>query len=431
MALIPQLVIIGTPDNDELVAAPTRPWTRLDDDNNSILGLEGDDRIFAGGGDDLIDGGPGDDTIDGGSGTDTALYSQTRQAYEMFWYDAAGGRRDAVVRGPDGLDSLISVEFLSFSTPSGLRDRASPADFTLFPALDYAASYPDLASAFGTNPDLAWAHFRDSGAKEGRTTTFNGLNYIASYPELSTPLGTDARQGTLHYLQYGRLEGRTASFDGLQYVAGYDDLALAFGALSNEQAINDAGARHFITSGRAEGRQPDNFDPDQYLANYPGLGAAGLETPNQLALHYILFGRAAKLSYEAPPDGLAYIASYPDLSAAFGTDARQGTSHYLQYGRFEGRTAIFDGLQYVAGYDDIAAVLGPLGNVQAINDAGARHFITYGRAERREPDNFDPDQYLANYPGLGAAGLDTPDELALHYILYGRAAGLSYEPLIA
>src|SRR5215218_9152563 len=134
-APIPKLVIIGTPENDELIAAPTRPWTRLDDDNNSIQGLDGDDRIAAGDGDDLIDGGPGDDTIDGGSGTDTAFYSQTRQAYQVFWYDNAGGRRDAVVRGPDGLDSLISVEFLSFSTPSGVRDRASPADFAQFPAL--------------------------------------------------------------------------------------------------------------------------------------------------------------------------------------------------------------------------------------------------------------------------------------------------------
>jgi RTX calcium-binding nonapeptide repeat (4 copies) len=430
MALIPKLVIIGTPDNDELIAAPTRPWTGLEDDN-TIQGLEGDDRIFAGGGNDLIDGGPGDDTIDGGSGTDTAVYSQTRQAYEVFSYRTAGDRRDAVVRGPDGLDSLISVEFLSFSTPSGVRDRVSTTDFPAFPALDYAASYPDLASAFGANPDLAWAHFRDFGAKEDRTVTFNALNYLASYPELAALLGTDPRQGTLHYLQYGRLEGRTVTFDGLQYVAGYDDIAAVLGPLGNAQAINDAGARHFLTYGRAEGRQPGNFDPDQYLANYPGLGAAGLDTPDQLALHYILYGPAARLTYEAPPDGLAYIASYPDLSAAFGTDARQGTFHWLQYGRFEGRTATFDGLQYAGGYDDIAAVLGPLGNMQAIKDAGARPYLTYGRAEGRQSDNFDPEQYLANYPGLGAAGVDTPDELALHYILYGRAAGLSFEPLIA
>ena len=106
------------------------------------------------------------------------------------------------------------MEFLTFSTPSGLRDRASTIDFPLFPALDYTASYPDLASAFGTNPDLAWAHFRDFGAKEDRTITFNGLNYIASYPDLSGALGTDARQGALHYLQHGRLEGRAVTFNG-------------------------------------------------------------------------------------------------------------------------------------------------------------------------------------------------------------------------
>jgi hypothetical protein len=427
MALIAHLVIVGTPDNDDLVAAPTRPWTGLDDDSNSIQGLDGDDRIAAGGGDDLVDGGPGDDTIDGGTGVDTAFYSQPRQAYEVFRYDTAGSRRDAVVSGPDGIDALLAVEALSFPTPSGIRDRVLVTDFAPFPALSYAASYPDLASAFGTNQDLAWAHFRDSGAKEGRTITFNGLNYIASYPDLSGSLGTDARQGALHYLQSGRLEGRTATFDGLQYVAGYDDLAAAFGTLGNAQAINNAGALHYIASGRAEGRQPDNFDPDQYLANYPGLAAAGLENPDQLALHYIAFGRAEGRSYEAPPDGLAYIASYPDLSARFGTDALQGTSHYLQYGRLERREATFDGLQYVAGYDDLAATFGPVGNAQAIADAGARHFITWGRAEGRQPDNFDPEQYLANYPSLAAAGLDTPDELALHYILFGRAAGLTFE----
>jgi hypothetical protein len=119
------------------------------------------------------------------------------------------------------------------------------------------------------------------------------------------------------------------------------------------------------------------------------------------------------------------------LSTAFGTDAQLGTLRYLQSGRFEGRTATFDGLQYVAGYNDLAMALGPLRDPQAISNAGAQHYITYGRAERREPDNFDPEQYALNYPGLRAAGLETPDELALHYIAYGRAAGLIYEVLIA
>jgi hypothetical protein len=306
-----------------------------------------------------------------------------------------------------------------------------PTNFAVFPALNYAASHPDLASAFGTNQDLAWTHYRDFGAKEGRTITFNGLNYIASDPGLSAVLGADAQQGTLHYLQYGLAAGLTVTFNGLLYVAGHDDLTAAFGPLGNAQAINDAGARHFIAHGRAEGRQPDTFNPDQYLANYPDLGTAGLETPDQLALHYIMHGRAASLTYEAPPDGLAYIASYPDLSAAFGANAQQGTLHYLQYGRFEGRTATFEGLQYVAGYDDLAAAFGPLGDAQAISNAGAQHFIAYSRAEGRQPDNFDPDQYLANYPGLGAAGLETSDQLALHYIIHGLAAGLTYEVLTA
>jgi len=257
------------------------------DDDNSMQGLSGNDRLEAGGGNDVIDGGPGDDTLDGGVGLDTAFYSQARKAYEVFWYGAAADRREAVVLGPDGTDALLSMEQLSYLTPSGIRELMLPTSFTMFPALDYAASYPDLARAFSTNQDLAWAHYRDFGAKEGRTITFNGLNYIASDPGLSAVIGANAQQGTLHYLQYGQFEGRTVTFNGLQYVAGYNDLAAAFGPLGDAQAISNAGAQHFITIGRAQGREPDNFDPEQYLANYPGLGAAGLESSDELALHYI------------------------------------------------------------------------------------------------------------------------------------------------
>lgn len=300
MATVAQLVIVGTPDNDDLVAIQTRPWTRTDD-NNTMQGLDGDDLLSASGGDDRIDGGPGDDRLDGGSGIDTAVFPQPRQAYQVFRYDLAGFGREAVVLGPDGIDSMLSVEFLEFRTPSGAPDRVPLESFPAFPALDYAASYPDLAAAFGANQDLAWKHYRDFGVREERTVTFDGLDYIASYPDLSAAFGTDASQAARHYLAHGRTEGRTTTFDGLQYVASNDDLAAAFAPLRNPDAIDDAGAAHFIVHGRAEGRFPDTFDETQYLANNPDLAAAGLETPDQLALHYIAFGRAEGRTDEAPP----------------------------------------------------------------------------------------------------------------------------------
>lgn len=299
MATVAQLVIVGTPDNDDLVAIPTRPWTNRDD-NNTMQGLGGDDLLSAGGGDDRFDGGPGDDRLDGGSGTDTAVFPQPRQAYQVFRYDLAGLGREAVVRGPDGIDSTLSVEFLEFRPPSGAPDLVPLESFPAFPALDYVASYPDLASTFGANQNLAWFHFRDFGAREERTVTFDGLDYIASYPDLSAAFGTDAAQAARHYLVHGRTEGRAVTFDGLQYVAGNADLAAAFAPLRSPEAIDDAGAAHFIVYGRAEGRFPDTFDEAEYLANYPDLAAAGLETPDQLALHYIAFGRAEGRTDKAP-----------------------------------------------------------------------------------------------------------------------------------
>ncbi len=77
MTDVAKLVIVGTPENDHLVAVPTRPWTRLEDDN-TIQGLEGDDRLEGRGGNDRLVGGPGDDTLDGGLGDDTAVYSLPR-----------------------------------------------------------------------------------------------------------------------------------------------------------------------------------------------------------------------------------------------------------------------------------------------------------------------------------------------------------------
>jgi Ca2+-binding RTX toxin-like protein len=314
MVEIPHLVIVGTPDSDELVAIPTRPWTGLDDDN-AMRGLGGDDLLAAGGGNDRIDGGPGDDRIDGGGGFDVAVYSQPRQAYQIFWHVLANGRLDATVSGPDGTDSLVSVERLEFPTPSGALDPASPTDFVPFPSLNYAASYTDLARAFGPNEDSAWLHYLNQGLAEGREVTFNGLAYIASYPDLSAAFGPDERQGTLHYLSRGLAEGRAVTFDGLQYVAGHDDLSAFVAPLGSAAATAEFGATHFIVRGRAEGREPDLFDEDQYLANYPDLAAAGLESPDLLALHYIRFGRLEGRTDAALPEP----APTSDLTPSAGT----------------------------------------------------------------------------------------------------------------
>ena len=135
-----------------------------------------------------------------------------------------------------------------------------------------------------------------------------------------------------------------------------------------------AGERHYRENGIREGRAPDRFDEEQYLANYS------------------------------------------DLQAAFGSNTEAATVHYIRNGFREGRTDI-DGLQYIASNADLISAFG------ADAAAGRRHYVQFGRVEGREADTFDERQYLANYPDLQAAfGSDT-DAATVHYIQYGFAEG--------
>ena len=68
------------------------------------------------------------------------------------------------------------------------------------------------------------------------------------------------------------------------------------GLISAFGAETDAGSRHFITNGFTEGRRPDLFDAEQYLANYR------------------------------------------DLRVAFGSDEEAATRHFITNGFAEGRT---------------------------------------------------------------------------------------------
>ncbi|XAP77581.1 FG-GAP-like repeat-containing protein [Citromicrobium bathyomarinum] len=68
--------------------------------------------VFYGrGGNDTLTGGFGNDILDGGEGTDTAVFSGSRDAYAIT--QIADGQFD--VSGPDGTDTLTSIEHLQFA----------------------------------------------------------------------------------------------------------------------------------------------------------------------------------------------------------------------------------------------------------------------------------------------------------------------------
>ncbi|MEC8179736.1 MAG: FG-GAP-like repeat-containing protein, partial [Pseudomonadota bacterium] len=68
--------------------------------------------VFYGrGGNDTLTGGLGNDILDGGEGTDTAVFSGSRDAYAIT--QIADGQFE--VSGPDGTDTLTSIEHLQFA----------------------------------------------------------------------------------------------------------------------------------------------------------------------------------------------------------------------------------------------------------------------------------------------------------------------------
>ena len=78
--------------------------------DDHISGRNGSDFIEGFGSNDSLTGGGGDDFIDGGLGVDTAVFSGPRSSYSVTHF--GGGVR---VSGPDGTDTLTTVELMSFS----------------------------------------------------------------------------------------------------------------------------------------------------------------------------------------------------------------------------------------------------------------------------------------------------------------------------
>jgi len=76
---------------------------------NAFDGGAGNDTLIGGPGDEILVGGPDNDQITGGPGIDIAVFSGLRSAYRIV---REGDR--IMVTGPDGADTLMSVEVLHF-----------------------------------------------------------------------------------------------------------------------------------------------------------------------------------------------------------------------------------------------------------------------------------------------------------------------------
>jgi hypothetical protein len=98
--------------------------------SDRIEGYAGNDYLSAGNGDDSLRGGSGNDTLDGGAGTDTAVYSGYRSSYSVT--ATATGYS---ITGPDGTDTLTSIEYVSYLDQTVQSDYLIPD--TTAPVITY------------------------------------------------------------------------------------------------------------------------------------------------------------------------------------------------------------------------------------------------------------------------------------------------------
>jgi hypothetical protein len=90
--------------------------------NDTLLGHGGNDSLDGGAGNDVLDGGANTDTLNGGLGHDIAVFSGNRAAYTVT---RLGGT--VTVGGPDGTDTLTSIQQLKFA--DGIRIISTSNDF--------------------------------------------------------------------------------------------------------------------------------------------------------------------------------------------------------------------------------------------------------------------------------------------------------------
>jgi hypothetical protein len=213
-----------------------------------------------------------------------------------------------------------------------------------------------------------------SSTASGSNHFIDLYNFEASYGDLITAFGLNQQAMQTWYNTREPIEQRIGTFDGLDYVASSPALIQQFASAGSLQAVQDDGAKAYISSGFAQGAVT-TFNGLDYIASYSDLIAAFRANNDFGTYHYIEFGHNEGRTVSF--DGLNYIASYPDLIVAFGANEQAGAAHFIDFGSTEGRTTTFDGLSYIADYTDLMNAFG------ANNNAGATHYIDSGHNEGR------------------------------------------------
>ena len=159
---------------------------------NELTGNAAVNTLGGGGENDRLTGNGGDDTIDGGEGFDTAVFSGPRSAYQITQNGST-----LIVIGPDGTDTLTSIELLRFSdliispTPPTVTSNGGGDAATIVVQENSAA----VTTVVATDPDpettLTYSISGGADAARFQIDSSTGALSFISAPNFEQPTDTD------------------------------------------------------------------------------------------------------------------------------------------------------------------------------------------------------------------------------------------------
>ncbi|MBA4749975.1 MAG: hypothetical protein H2057_05070 [Alphaproteobacteria bacterium] len=351
----------------------------------------------------------------------------------------------------------------------------TPQDFNATVYLAHYSDVADLARQLGQNShDVAAAHFREHGYREGRhytlPTDFDPAVYRRMHKDVDQAVQGSPTwdQFITHHYFAAYQEKRPYKailpdhFDDEAYFALNPDIAEL--ARSQKQETSAFAQKHYLSFGFCENRAyrfdlPADFkasdyadlhaDLDAHLEALLGKNVSHDKKELALKAHYHLWGRREGRAYKSTlPEGFDHKAYFPlndDIKKAAKAAGQENETyarkHYLRRGEKEGRAYRFDVPEdfnmeeYQELYEDVEELLKRCAYTEKELEA-KKHYHLIGRAEGRRHKNFLPtdfnyEEYYVLNPEVKALARKkweyTEETFAKkHYLRWGAANNLAY-----
>ncbi len=202
--------------------------------------------------------------------------------------------------------TVTMVAAMAANSLSALAAPKTMPDGNIFDAEFYAATYPDVAAVCGNNEALLYQHYVLCGKAEGRLPyaqgaaapaaasvgggvrtmpdggKFDPAYYAATYPDIKAALGTDANVLYAHYVNCGKAEGRRP------YAPGSVAVNYATTSLREIKPYESKGSGvQFFTEGRSISDCYTDLYGNKYQTALRGLTYKSPYTGEQYLRYYL------------------------------------------------------------------------------------------------------------------------------------------------